>query len=149
MRPTFFVAMFLFVAGTGWAFDTGNEFLKECGREMSTRSTNTEMLLYANCVGYVSGISHGMQIAPAWRVGGKEAIFCPPRGSNTGQFMRITVKWMNDHPELLHEHASVLIFFALLDAFACPEELERIRGETERLKIETEKLKQLLDLFDK
>jgi hypothetical protein len=45
---------------------------------------------------------------------------CLPERASIAQLARVTVKWLQDHPEKLHEAAGGLIYTALHDAFPCP-----------------------------
>ena len=46
---------------------------------------------------------------------------CFPDESTYGQDVRILVKWLTDHPELLHLDAGVVTFRALSEAYTCPK----------------------------
>ena len=47
--------------------------------------------------------------------------YCPPLGNrvNYGQFVSIVKKYLNDHPERLHETAASLVLRAIRGAFPC------------------------------
>jgi len=46
---------------------------------------------------------------------------CVPEGVTSGQLAAVVTKYMNDHPELLHEQARDIVFTALFEAFPCKE----------------------------
>jgi len=45
--------------------------------------------------------------------------FCFPDGSTKGQYARVLVRFLNDHPERLHEDEGVLVLEAFEQAFPC------------------------------
>jgi hypothetical protein len=47
--------------------------------------------------------------------------FCAPQGVTADQGKKIFLKWMEEHPESLHEDAAAHAFVALMKAFPCPE----------------------------
>jgi len=47
------------------------------------------------------------------------AFICIPDGVSPAQLARIVVKWLQEHPERLHEQKSVLTLKAFTDAFPC------------------------------
>ena len=59
------------------------------------------------CAGYVNGV---------WDVSDK---ICTPKGSTLGQAIRVVLKYLNDHPERLHEHMAELVVDALRAAWPC------------------------------
>jgi len=47
-------------------------------------------------------------------------MYCLPKGGiELGQAVRVTVKWLRDHPEKLHLSGDVLVIMALTDGFPC------------------------------
>jgi len=49
-----------------------------------------------------------------------QPMYClPQNGIEIGQAVRITVKWLRDHPEKLHQDGVNLVWRALSDAFPC------------------------------
>lgn len=59
------------------------------------------------CSGYVNGV---------WNTSDK---FCDPKGITLGQVVRVVLKYLNDHPERLHEHEAELVVDALRAAWPC------------------------------
>ena len=50
----------------------------------------------------------------------KNALFCSPNSNITnGQAARIVVKYMKEHPEVLHEPDFAVTINALIEAFPC------------------------------
>jgi hypothetical protein len=62
------------------------------------------------CVGYIFGVDDAT---------GRD--HCRPEGTTLIQNVRVVVKYLNDHPEKLHEKASTLILQAFRDAFPCKQ----------------------------
>lgn len=46
---------------------------------------------------------------------------CPPRGSTTGQHIRVVVKYVEGRPERFHERFSQLVVEALSKTWPCPD----------------------------
>jgi hypothetical protein len=82
--------------------------------------TNKERLDMGYCAGYLDGTT---DVEQAWQwVEGKTsraAHYCLPNESTKGQMLLIIKKWMDEHPEELHEQASFIIHEAFLKAFPC------------------------------
>jgi hypothetical protein len=68
---------------------------------------------YLDCLQYLAG-AYDMLVS----VGLDEYGICPPR-MNNDQLVRVVLKWLRDHPERLHEFASVGIFWSLATSFPC------------------------------
>lgn len=85
------------------------------------------------CLSYITGTIDGMLWASdvaAGRSGATEAQAmrnlahsllgaCPPPSASGGQLSAVALKYMQNHPEIWHEPAFVLIHRALIDAFPC------------------------------
>ena len=111
--------MFLFAVSRGFAFETGNEFLKECEpgtTKAFSQLTDEEKLLGGACATYMRGFVGGIRVGEV-RTGTK--MVCSPPGVEVLQAMKISVKWMNEHPQELNRPAVELIFRSLADAFPC------------------------------
>ena len=96
---------------------SGLELLRDC----NGTSSNDEMLAQVNlltCIAYISGITDANAIIGVARPGSQ--LFCPPKnGIQNEQYIRILVKWLNDHPDELHKSAKVSVFIAMSEAFPC------------------------------
>lgn len=53
-----------------------------------------------------------------------EPIFCRPEGVSVGKLVLIVVKFLDTHPEVLHNAAGGLVSAALREAFPCSTSLE-------------------------
>jgi hypothetical protein len=70
------------------------------------------------CMGVVSGV---LKTLVSVSDIGKISLICPPEGSfiTNGQAIRITVKYLTEHPEELHMDQAALVMIALATAFPC------------------------------
>jgi hypothetical protein len=78
------------------------------------------------CIGYLTGYVEGFD-AMAMATGKTYADYLKmknadirfPEGNTLGQNARVLVKFLNDHPERLHEDEGLLVFAAFMNAFPC------------------------------
>lgn len=96
---------------------TGNEMLDTCGPVWSGSATPTgnasNGIRVGMCLGFLEGFSAMNAI---------NQVFCPPPGTTMGQNGRVLVKWLTDHPDVLHGQSNALAGFALSEAFPCSHE---------------------------
>jgi hypothetical protein len=64
------------------------------------------------CAGYMWAI---MDFNPAIKW------YCAPEGVTLGQLIKVFLKYMDEHPEQLHEDASLMLLRSLRKAFPCKE----------------------------
>jgi hypothetical protein len=90
-------------------FKIGSALLRECNSDV----------FRATCTAYISGVVDGSELISG--DGKREAkLVCIPVDSVTaGQLRLVVVKYLNEHPEELHQPASWLIEFAFIKAFPC------------------------------
>jgi hypothetical protein len=62
------------------------------------------------CMGIVEGL---MWSLPGW------GVVCLPKGVTTGEGLKVLVKYMEDHPEELHDRTAELAFRAFVKAWPC------------------------------
>ena len=99
----------------------GNEILAKC--QVAVRFANGEVTtLDANqsgdmgfCVGLVQGVTHMVAFLED-RVPG---VACLPPNITNAQAARVLVRFLSEHPELLHEGETLLVMKALHEAFPC------------------------------
>ena len=94
-------------------FETGNSLLYKCSTLQSDDTYYAEINI---CLGYVAGVADTSSCAStvngfAWNM---------PNHVTIGQLSKIVTKWLELHPEFLHNSANSLIGRALQDAFPCP-----------------------------
>ena len=70
------------------------------------------------CTYYVNGVLDGYEIGvdPAKR------LICRPANVTHGQLVLIVAKYLDDHPEMLHNDPEYLIVDAICKAFPCKQE---------------------------
>lgn len=120
----------VFVARPVVAAKTGSDLLNECLRVEKYNSvgagslTQEEYADLVSCLSFVAGVQQGLIIGlvHAWgedKVSLEDRIGCFPHNSTPGQYARVVIKFLNEHPERLHERASFLVVDALIEAFPC------------------------------
>lgn len=100
---------------------TGNELLQECqmiGRSAEAALTTGEMFQGGVCAGYIAASMDYTRTL--FLMGARLA--CLPQGTTIGQAVRVVVKYLEEHPERLHEGKPVLVSSALGAAFPCSDE---------------------------
>ena len=70
------------------------------------------------CSGIVEGTMWSLQIAK---------LVCLPNGMTLGQGLKVLVKYMDDHPEELHEKTAELAARAFVKAWPCSHDSEKPR----------------------
>jgi hypothetical protein len=83
-------------------FVTGSMLLDYCQKTDSPASQTF-------CSGYVAGISDALD----------DHFFCGPSEGQLSQSKKVVIKYLNEHPEILHKSASGLAIDALKAAFPC------------------------------
>ncbi len=102
------------------AFD-GNGYLGFCKTYLRLQES-VELATYENgqeeggCLGYLRGVIETAQI---WQQGTGRQTFCLPEAGGINQLIRVTIKYIEDNPAELHKNASILVQFALKEAFPC------------------------------
>jgi hypothetical protein len=91
------------------------------------------------CYGYIEGVADSLEVHGLIEWGNRQSriargdlteaardasarppIFCSPAGGTYGQYVKVVLKFLRDHPERLHEHRRNLVEDALQNAFPCP-----------------------------
>ena len=98
----------------------GNQLLVDCTAgiivaEGGHLSDKTRLVDASRCLGFLQGI---VRMNNFYREKG-DSLFCLPKGSTYGQYARIVVKYLQDHPEELHQDEFDLAVGALVIAFPC------------------------------
>ena len=114
---------------TGYAmpgFTEGNgiDLLKQCTEAIKVMDgvadPNTIDVVDAErCMGLIDGFAGAAAFYES-KSGSPRAICFPTEGTTIGQSVRIVDKYLQSHPEQLHEPSTVLIFGAFLAAYPCP-----------------------------
>ena len=79
-------------------FNSGNSIIENC------RARDQY------CMGYVAALVDAM---------GANRVICPPATVTQGQTMAIFSKYLDDHPELLHQSANYIALLAFSGVFPC------------------------------
>ena len=99
------ISLGLFYSATGAsAGGTANEMMPGC-REFLTDGSN--FYLQGFCAGILAGLSY------------TDSHGCVPNAVTTGQVVRVVVKYIDSHPERMHEDFGALALEALRSAFPC------------------------------
>jgi hypothetical protein len=72
------------------------------------------------CIAYVEGVVDTIQDLRRSPLIPKRTLFCAPDEMTGQEAVRITLKYLDDHPEGLHFAASSEVWTALHTAFPCP-----------------------------
>ena len=98
-------------------FKTGNELFDEC-REVLKQENKTDVVT-GNCIGFIEGAAdtHETLVDSLYI----KPIFCLQQNVQSEQLVRIVLKSLAEHPELLNAPASHLVLNSLKEAFPCPE----------------------------
>jgi hypothetical protein len=112
----YFIALCIVVATVGQCFAqvTGNEILKDC--QVNLHNPNSTMIDAQNiafCQGFLWAIQRvGYDLTEPYR-------FCRPDEGTLKQGSLVLLKYLNDHPEQLHEDAVLLAVRAFRAAWPC------------------------------
>ena len=114
----------------------GKDLLRDCrffiqwteGADDSKLTVESGVYAYY-CAGLVRGILSEMIVMKVLKdenyikdtspIGSPALFPCTPESVTTPQFVRITVKYLEDHPEFLHRSDSTLVRDAITEAFPC------------------------------
>jgi len=127
MRPYVRLAFIVVVltmcfASPELALGDGNKLLKQCKAavdfsERSQTMSDSEIIDAALCSGFMQGIT---QTNLVYQYGPSKPLFCLPEdGIANLQASRIVLKWLQEHPERLHEGETLLAITAFKQAFPC------------------------------
>jgi hypothetical protein len=105
------IAAVLVACATSSAMANGIDDLAGCREAANLKTTAPNDLRAGYCMGVVAGL---MMMMPA--VGG---IVCLPKGVTLGQGTKVLVKYMDDHPEELHNRTAELAARAFVKAWPC------------------------------
>jgi hypothetical protein len=90
------------------SINSGNAYIRGC-EDFISESTQDEFK-QGKCIGAM----HVIYFYSSYKFG-----YCPPEGSNVGQAVRIVLKYMSQHPEILHQDFAELAVLALQEAWPC------------------------------
>ena len=100
----------------------GNDMLSNCQavvRNMDgTTSAAHDYFPMGDCLGFVQGVHQTISVLQSMEQSRLD-ICMPDSGIENGQATRIFVKYLTNHPEVLHFGEATLMILALGDAFPC------------------------------
>jgi hypothetical protein len=121
------------------AGDTGNDLLEYC-KPVAEHGAEAKDFFAGYCLGLIQGMRYTMSVdvgahslakepSTDKSIEAKRATMrcdsvwkeCVPDEATAGQLAKVVVKFLNDHPERLHEDAFGLIHDAFKAAFPCPK----------------------------
>jgi len=98
-------------------FKTGNELFDEC-REVLKQENKTDVAI-GNCIGFIEGAADTHEtLVDSFYI---KPIFCLQQNIQSEQLVRIVLKNLAEHPELLNAPASHLVLNSLKEGFPCTE----------------------------
>jgi hypothetical protein len=102
----FVLAMSMPVWATGY---TGNNLIEFCKKEELSMN-------FGICFGLMIGLDDGLYIG----FGGVKP-YCLPANASKGQMRKVLLKYLEEHPEKLHESYAHSIISAFTEAFPCKQ----------------------------
>ena len=122
MKTILYCAICAMCLGSALALD-GNGYLKNCKTYLRVvedfgSATWDEALQSGVCIGYIGGV---VETAKIWQEGTEKPTFCLPEPANPDQFIRVSIKYIEDNPAELHYNAAILVQIAFREAFPCTE----------------------------
>jgi hypothetical protein len=122
MKAVLMAVALVGILGSGVAMaegGDGNELIAQCadGIKAANGATLNDYYGASFCLGLTQGVRHTMrllndELPPPYKT-------CFPSGITNGQGMRIVFKYLQDHPDRLHEQGSDLAFLAYKTAYPC------------------------------
>ena len=96
----------------------GNSILKDCNAVISSIDSGKDNIYSGlHCLGLMQGI---ISLNMHYQIKNKdELLFCSPDSITPLQTARIVSKFLNDHPEKLHEFGPYLAIEALIKVYPC------------------------------
>jgi len=132
MRRLSFLLAVIVAGGVQWptlvvaqdaARGTGAELLDRCGESPGRPQTSSGAQMDYPTASYNFGWCMGLvQATVDWNELPDVPLsrrVCPPPTSTLGQWVRVVHRYLQDHPERLHEPDSLLAMVALREAFRC------------------------------
>ena len=102
---------------------TGEQMEENC-KKLAASDTSPGGAAFdaGHCAGFIEGVINTQQfleVADQNHAKGFPQRFCLPENVTNDQTLKVFLKFLNDHPERLHESAVVLLIESLAQAFPC------------------------------
>ncbi len=109
------------MAQDNWGLETGNDYLRLCSTALDADASGRADGLVRR--GYMRGFLSGLDATQDFYVtAGKQLrVLCLPATVNVDQLMRISLKYLNDHPASLRGSLVQLILVSWVERFPCPK----------------------------
>jgi len=79
-----------------------------------------DIIVAQRCVGYLMGVLDGFEMVRASKEMDPAHTICMPEGVRDQQVVRIFMKYVNDHPDVLNKSAPAVVWLAMHQAYPCP-----------------------------
>ena len=123
MKKIMFAMMFVGVLATSLQAQTlaktAGDFAKLCADTDPKAAARNSVLALNNgfCLGYFQGVLITNYMFNALKRG--DAFFCAPIEVTPGQARKVFLKYINEHPEKLHEEPTSTVQESLIAVFPC------------------------------
>jgi Rap1a immunity proteins len=109
------------MAQDSWGLETGNDYLRLCSTALEADASGRADGLV--CRGYMRGFLSGLDATQDFYVtaGKQSRVLCLPATVNVDQLMRISLKYLDDHPAGLRGSLVQLILVSWVERFPCPK----------------------------
>jgi hypothetical protein len=104
---------------SGVHYSDGNLLQEVCNEAIKLFDSRDEADVFSagNCFGYIRAANDMYEIM----VNNSARTICVPSGISGKQLIRIVDKFLKEHPEKLHNVASLLVYEAFQESFPCTE----------------------------
>jgi hypothetical protein len=96
---------------------TGNDLLQICADE-------DDHFKFTRCMAYINGANDSHVLTQT--LNKLDSFYCIPEKVTLGQTAKVVSKYLENHPEVLHERAVDHVFVALMRAFPCKSPREPV-----------------------
>ncbi len=96
-------------------FKDGNELLDMCKAYID----ETDIVKGNVCAGYLQGVVDSHGASKRHGLCYRQDQFCLPDRVSSQQLVRITVKYLESHPDILHSDVAGWVIKAFIEAFPC------------------------------
>jgi hypothetical protein len=122
--PALLLGWLMAYSTPGLTEGSGSDLLRQCSQAVRaidgvTDPNTVDFGDAGRCMGQIEGFAGAAAFYES-KPGSPRAICFPAEGMTIGQSVRVVNKFLQNHPEQLHEPSTVLIFGAFLTAYPCP-----------------------------